>query len=336
VKHKFSFYLSSFAIIFVLGVIVLGSYTRLTNAGLGCPDWPGCYGHLVLPNSSAALDRAQSAYPQTPIQTIRAWTEMVHRYFAMTLGLIILALFIIAVVRSKSNDHPLLAPILLVGLTLFQAALGMWTVTLKLLPVVVMGHLLGGFAILSVLICLHLQLANHQQSTNDRVAKQFKPWALMGLAIVVAQIALGGWVSSNYAGLACVGFPLCNGTLMPELNWHDAFNVLSPVGTNYQGGVLDISARITIQTVHRVGAMITAFYLLALSVTLIKKANSLYLQYISVLIITLVLIQFTLGVINVTHYLPLAVAVAHTAVGALLLASVVTLTFHLFVRSKHV
>lgn len=291
-------------------VVTLGAYTRLTNAGLGCPDWPGCYGHMLV---------AQ----HTTDEPVKAWTEMIHRYFAGSLGLLILIFAINAIrARIKQLSFPTFIPLLLVGLVVFQAALGMWTVTLKLLPVVVMGHLLGGLCILSGLWWLWLSIRKSETIGSD--LGWLKPWAMLGLFIVVCQIALGGWVSSNYAGLSCVGFPSCNNQLLPELHLKEAFNVMSPVGTNYQGGVLDASARMTIQFVHRLGAFITLFYVLGLAIVLFRQPHR-SLKQIALVMCGVVLLQFSLGVINVIHLLPLKVAVGHNAVAALLLLSLLTL-----------
>lgn len=332
VQRTTIYYLVSVAAVFALCVIVLGAYTRLTNAGLGCPDWPGCYGHVIVPQTQGAVAKAENAFPRTPIEPVKAWTEMIHRYFAMTLGLFIMAIAVISFGRRKRQDQPKLLPSLLVLALVFQAALGMWTVTLKLLPVVVMGHLLGGFTIVSLLWCLRLQLDKPLLSEELQAISRFRPFALLGLVIVGCQIALGGWVSSNYAGLACIGFPYCNGILLPHLNLHDAFNLASPIGANYQGGLLDSPTRMTIQMVHRIGAVVTASYLLIIAIWVLRKSASHRLQQIAAVILTLVCIQFTLGVINVTEYLPLSVAVAHNAVAALLLLSVVTLTYRVYAK----
>ncbi len=312
------------SVFFAFCVVILGAYTRLTDAGLGCPDWPGCYGHMVLPHEKQKLNHAQKVFPDQPIEARKAWTEMIHRYAAGSLGLVIVFLAFMAIKKHRQQQpFPKVAPFLLVGLVFFQAALGMWTVTLKLLPVVVMGHLLGGFSILACLWWCYLSL-NAQGTANLDKLSHFKPWVFAGLIIVMAQIALGGWVSSNYAGLSCVGFPMCNGMWVPPLNFHEAFNVLSPIGANYQGGVLDSTSRMTIQFVHRIGAMVTATYILALSLTLIAKAQG-RMRQLGMLTLVVVLFQFTLGILNVVKLLPLDVAVSHNGVAALLLLCLVAL-----------
>lgn len=293
-------------------VVTLGAYTRLTDAGLGCPDWPGCYGHMVVKSSVTG-------------EVTKAWTEMIHRYFAGSLGLLIAFFALIAVsFRIKKKAFPIFVPLLLVGLVVFQALLGMWTVTLKLLPVVVMGHLLGGLSILGSLWWLFLCVSKQPKLTQSFA--WLKPWALLGLVIVIGQIALGGWVSSNYAGLSCVGFPSCNHVLLPGLHLKEAFNLMSPIGANYQGGLLDTSVRITIQFVHRIGAFLTLIYILGLSFVVLRQQES-RLKTIASFMLLIVMVQFSLGVINVVHFLPLKVAVGHNAVAAMLLLCLLTLVY---------
>lgn len=314
---------------FALFVVTLGAYTRLTDAGLGCPDWPGCYGHMVLPNKGQSLVEAQNAYPTIPIEQKKAWTEMAHRYAVGFLSILILfiAFYALRAIKHK-QPFPRVLPFVLIGLLAFQAALGMWTVTLKLLPVVVMGHLLGGLTILASLWWCYLSLKKPSSSPQDQ---QFKPWVILGGIIVFCQIALGGWVSANYAGISCVGFPSCNGKLIPELDMQKAFNVKAPVGNNYQGGLLESTPRITIQFVHRIGAMITFSYILLLSLTMIMRGSR-TLKILAGVSLTLVMIQFALGVINVVRLLPLSIAVAHNGFAAMLLLSMLALIY--YVRGK--
>ncbi len=306
------------ASVLALLVVMLGAYTRLTDAGLGCPDWPGCYGHLVLPSVHNDLVDAQRHYPLIPIESRKAWTEMAHRYAAGTLGLLILVMGVsVWRLRQRGHSLPWVLPLTLILLVVFQAALGMWTVTLKLLPVVVMGHLLGGMLIFAILCYFCMQL----MSTHGENRPRWRCWIGLGMVIVFCQIALGGWVSSNYAGIACIGFPRCNGVWFPVLHFMKGFNLFSPVGANYQGGILDSDVRITIQFIHRIGAIVAAMYVLILSAFLLHSVKEKYLRRTAVLAITLVVIQFALGVANVVYFLPLVVAVLHNGVAALLLAT---------------
>lgn len=306
------------AVVLAFFVVMLGAYTRLTDAGLGCPDWPGCYGHLVLPSSLPEVTQAQTLYPHTPIESGKAWTEMAHRYAAGTLAfLILIVAFTSVALRKKRVRLPLFLPGLLLLLVLFQATLGMWTVTLKLLPVVVMGHLLGGILIFACLCCFRFQLS----SVRGGFPSTIRPWIGAGVLIVFCQIALGGWVSSNYAGIACIGFPRCNGQWLPHGAFREAFHLFSSIGTNYQGGVLDNEARMIIQMVHRLGAYVTAAYVALLSGFIVARVRIKSLQVLAAVALLLVTIQMTLGVINVLYLLPLWAAVAHNGVAALLLAT---------------
>lgn len=318
-------WVASFAVIFALGVVMLGAYTRLTDAGLGCPDWPGCYGKMVLPSTSApaAHALAQHMYPDIPIESGKAWTEMAHRYVAGTLGIFIIFL---VVMGWKGPKKARVSPVLLgtlLGVLFFQAALGMWTVTLKLLPIVVMGHLLGGLTLLALLTCLRWQWSRYAGFD----LRSWRVGVLLGLVIVVLQIALGGWVSSNYAGVACIGFPQCNRHWLPPFDWVHAFDLFSPLGANYQGGALDQAARVTIQWTHRVGALITAGYISVLTCCMLRRISNTPVRVMAGLALILVLIQIILGIINVIYFLPLAIAVAHNGVAALLLITMVSLCY---------
>jgi heme a synthase len=310
---------ASIAVLLALFVVMLGAYTRLTDAGLGCPDWPGCYGHMVLPSAESGLQEAQTKYPQIPIESRKAWTEMAHRYVAGTLGLLIFYIgFSVLRKRYQGKNLPWHLPVALLILVVFQAALGMWTVTLKLLPVVVMGHLLGGILIVACLSRFRLQMS----SLQGQDLPQWRIWLRLAVIIVFFQIALGGWVSSNYAGISCIGFPTCNGEWLPTLHFAKGFNLFSSVGTNYQGGVLDNEVRVSIQFIHRIGAILTASYLIIIGTLILLKSRSRYLKIIAALMMLLVLLQFILGIMNVIYLLPLDVAVAHNGIAAILLACV--------------
>lgn len=315
---------ATIAIVLALFVVMLGAYTRLTDAGLGCPDWPGCYGHMVLPSTALELNGAQTHYPQIPIESRKAWTEMAHRYAAGTLVLLILSIFGSVVYRYRHGEpQPWVVPLALILLIVLQAALGMWTVTLKLLPVVVMGHLLGGMSIFAGLCYFRMQLSG--------VRRQNRPWwcfwISLGIVLVFGQIALGGWVSSNYAGVSCIGFPQCNGEWLPVLRFSQGFNLLAPVGANYQGGVLDNDVRVTIQFIHRLGAVLVASYVLILAVSLMLCIKDRYARSMALFAALLVLTQFALGVFNVVYLLPLWSAVLHNGVAALLLATLLIMRY---------
>jgi cytochrome c oxidase assembly protein subunit 15 len=312
--------LTTFALLLALCVVMLGAYTRLTDAGLGCPDWPGCYGHLVLPKTN--LDKVQANYPSIPLETRKAWTEMVHRYAAGFLGLLIIVIAFLTFKPSRARKMPWQIPLLLLAVLVFQALLGMWTVTLQLLPLVVMGHLLGGMVLVVLLCYFRLQLWG-----KGRLYQPYlRIWIFLAAVIVFLQIALGGWVSSNYAGLACIGFPQCNGIWWPSLHWQQAFS-FSAIGANYQGGLLNSDARITMQFVHRMGAFITFSYIFLLCIGLLRFTTHKLLRFWAGMALFLVCLQFLLGVVNVVFLLPLPVAVLHNGVALLLLASVAAMLY---------
>jgi cytochrome c oxidase assembly protein subunit 15 len=312
----------TFAFVLAICVVMLGAYTRLTDAGLGCPDWPGCYGRMVLPSGGEALKEAQSTFPSTPISAPKAWTEMVHRYLAGTLGLLLVGIAI-QVLRLSRRGYtlPWKYPLLLLVVVVFQALLGMWTVTLKLLPAVVMGHLLGGMLIVALLARFRLALCKEEDCGNSAL----KFWVRLGVVLVFCQIALGGWVSSNYAGIACIGFPRCNGLWLPNLHLMEGFNIFSTLGVNYQGGVLDNEVRVTIQFVHRLGAVVVFLYVLSLVAYILTTIRLKPLRILAILCGLLVCVQCLLGILNVQYLLPITLAVLHNGVAALLLASMVSL-----------
>ncbi len=289
-------------------VVVLGAYTRLVDAGLGCPDWPGCYGGFGAPETAAEIARAQAAYPDAPVDVAKAWTEMAHRYAATALGIVILAI-LVAAVRARL---PWRLPLGLAALVIAQGAFGAWTVTLRLWPQVVTAHLLGGFATLALLWLLTLSL----RPPPWRVDGASRGLSALALVVVVAQAALGGWLTSNYAALACPDFPTCHGEWLPPMNVADGFNIAQDVGPNYLGGLLSGEARVAIHFAHRVGAVVVVLVVGALAWKVGNRRMALVLA-------ALLAAQFALGVGNVVFALPLAVAVLHNAGAAGLLLCVV-------------
>lgn len=308
-------------------VIVVGAYVRLEDAGLGCPDWPGCYGQLIgVPEAAHELARAEQAFPGRAVDTGRARKEMLHRYLAGALGVLIVAIVVAAWRRRReSSGAPWLASALAV-LVAFQATLGMWTVTLLLRPAIVALHLLGGMATLAILTWLALRELNPRPPA-DAQARPLRPWAALGLAVLFGQIALGGWVSANYAALACADFPRCNGQWLPEMDFGPAFHVVRELGVTAAGAPLSYEALVAIQWTHRLGALVTAGFLGALALWALRIPA---LRLPALLVAALVVIQAGLGVANVMLRLPLALAAAHNAGAALLLVAVVMLNFAVF------
>ncbi len=319
-------------------VVGLGAFTRLSDAGLGCPDWPGCYGHLLWPRADHEIASADARFPDAPVATDKTWPEMVHRYFAGSLALCILALAVLAWRRHGDRDYPLRLPLLLLFLVIWQALFGMWTVTLKLWPQVVTLHLLGGISVLALLWLLALRLRDRPWRVEGDIARRLlalKPWTLLGLATVFCQIALGGWVTSNYAALACGDFPTCHGQWWPPMNFAQGFDVTQGVGPNYLGGLLESAARTAIHVGHRIGALVTTLVTLGLCATLlaIPWAGARRLAGAIALVLTA---QVSLGIANVHFALPLPVAVAHNLGAAFLLLTLVTLATKIWtLRDAH-
>lgn len=320
-KTSLSYKLALLAVVLAFTVVLLGAYTRLVDAGLGCPDWPGCYGFLTVPDEHHEIQQAVEAFPHAPVEADKAWPEMIHRYFAGSLGLLVAVLAIIGFVNRAKNEQPLILSYALLGIIIFQAALGMWTVTMGLLPVIVMGHLLGGFITLTLLLVLFLNIRHHNPVAW---ANPVRTLALVGVAIVFVQIILGGWTSANYAAIICTDFPACQGNIIPPLDFSGAFTVSSEGVSNYLGGHLDNDARVTIHWMHRLGALITTIYLSFLIIKLFLSGWNKFAFWISLVLIT----QITLGISNVVFSLPLAVAVAHNGVAVLLLMSLATLVHY--------
>ncbi len=317
------FRLALAATLLALLVVMLGAYTRLTHAGLGCPDWPGCYGFIGVPQSAEQLAHAERHFPEAPVEAEKGWNEMVHRYFAGSLGLLILALAIRALRWRQHAGQPLRLPLALLALVLLQAAFGMWTVTLKLWPQVVTAHLLGGFATLGLLFLLTLRLSAALPPLA--VPARLRALAALALLAVVGQIALGGWVSSNYAAVACVDLPTCHGQWWPAMDFANGFHLSQHIGPNYLGGQLDSEARTAIHMSHRLGALLVSLLLLTLAGQLWRTG----LSRLAGLLLLALGVQLGLGISNVLLHLPLAVAVAHNLGGAALLLVLVLVNYRL-------
>ena len=321
--QKPGFKFAMLATALALVVVMLGAYTRLTHAGLGCPDWPGCYGFISVPASDAQLAHAEAHYPHAPVEAEKGWNEMIHRYFAGSLGLLILGLAVSAVRNRARLQQPLKLPLLLLAVVIAQAAFGMWTVTLKLWPQGVTAHLLGGFTTLALLFLLSLRLSG--RFAAQAVALSLRYLAGFGLVLVIGQIALGGWVSSNYAAVACADFPTCHGLWLPAMDFANGFHLTQHIGPNYLGGQLDNDARTAIHFSHRLGALLVFVVLLGLAWSLRQQGFA----RLGGLLLLALAVQVSLGISNVVLQLPLAVAVAHNIGGACLLLVLVLINYRL-------
>lgn len=397
-KRKPLFWLALIAVPFVFVVIALGAFTRLSDAGLGCPDWPTCYGHVLWPTEHQEIQTANEIYDETPVETDKTWPEQVHRIFASSLGLISLMVFFasmrlnpdkrlnrqllsvtglllvalavkiiakqnieitaaamhdiydiviglivlacIGVLAWLAKSHgpaaqPVKLPAFIVAFVILQGLFGMWTVTLKVWPQVVTAHLLGGFTMAALFWLLALRLNNQTWRLNSTQAARLqalKPWVVAGLVVVITQIALGGWTTSNYAAVACPDLPTCQGQWWPAMDAAQGFNLTQGIGPNYLGGKMDNEARIAIHMGHRIGAMVTTLLLLFLSVRLLRLGR--VAMPMAVTVLGVLLLQVSLGLGNIIFHFPLPVAVAHNAGGALLLLTVVTLTHRVFTAGQ--
>jgi cytochrome c oxidase assembly protein subunit 15 len=356
-------WLSLLAALFAFGLVMFGAFVRLSNAGLSCPDWPTCYGQATWPQHAQAVAHADAEYPGRPYEAPKAWREQVHRILAGTLGVMVLALALLASWRKRgallavifgaafaavgvglyiSGEHrwssllaacaialPLFAcarlqrpgawkiGVLALAVIIFQAMLGMWTVTLLLKPIVVTSHLLGGMITFALLSWAALRFAG--VSAPDARMADLRRLVVIGLVLLMCQIALGGWTSSNYAALACGygpgAFPKCLGQWAPSTDFHQGFVLWRGIGVNYEGGVLDMAARSAIQIAHRIGALVVFCYLGWLAYKLVRRG----LRWFGVAMAVALLSQVLLGISNVHFGLPLAVATAHNGMAALLL-----------------
>jgi cytochrome c oxidase assembly protein subunit 15 len=302
-----------------LAVVTLGAYVRLSDAGLGCPDWPGCYGHPTPAHAAEHIARAEAANPHGVVTLAKAWKEMAHRYAASTLGLLILILAGLAGRDWRAGRAP--PPVLefaLVGLVIFQGLLGMWTVTLLLRPAIVSAHLIGGMTVFALLAWLALR-------DGLRGAKPLpepsRPWLRAALLIILAQICLGGWVSSNYAALACADFPTCQGRWWPEAEFAAGFHWQRDLGHTRDGELLPLAALTAIHVSHRLGALLALLLVGGAGLSLVRHGR----RAAGLGLLGLLAVQIGLGIGNVLASLPLPVAVAHNAGAALLLAGLMVL-----------
>lgn len=309
-------------VLLALVVVVLGAWVRLSAAGLGCPDWPGCYGHLSAGSAAENVDAVNQAFPHRPFEYHKAIKEMVHRYFASGLGCLILVLAGMAIGNRSDPRQPVALPCALVALVILQGLLGMWTVTLLLKPLIVVLHLVGGLTTLSLLAWLAMQPTSPTERALPGNAG-LRKLAGVGLAILALQILLGGWTSSNYAALACPDFPTCQNSYWPQMDAKDAFVLWRGLGIDYEGGVLDHPARVAIHFVHRLGAIAAALILGALCLLAWRRGATPTVRTAGVLLGMVLIAQLILGPLMVMRALPLALATAHNGVAALLLLATV-------------
>ncbi|MGC5802917.1 COX15/CtaA family protein [Ralstonia pseudosolanacearum] len=305
-----------------LDLIMFGSFTRLTDSGLGCPDWPGCYGTSNPFHARDDIHAAQAAMPSGPVTWMKAWIEMTHRYFALALGVLIITLVVLAwAKRRELRQSPWYATAVL-GLVCLQGAFGAWTVTLKLQPAIVVTHLLLGMSLLAALIWLGCK--NDAPRLVDGRGASLRVPAAIGLALLVAQIALGGWVSTNYAVLACTDFPLCNGQWVPPMDFAHGFTFWRELGRTAGGDFISHDALVAIHWTHRVFAAVVLGYLAWLGLRARRVAG---IARVATVLLTVLAVQLATGLSNIVLGWPLLAAVAHNGGAALLLLLMVRLHY---------
>ena len=308
------------------GVVVLGGYTRLSNSGLGCPDWPGCFGHIT-PTGSAE-------HYASDADVRKAWVEMIHRYFAGTLGLIIIAIAVLSIRARTARGVSVSFAVALLVLVLLQGMLGMLTVTWLLKPLIVTGHLLGGLTTFAMLLWLYLSMRGQARVVDgasvlagNRLIEfggGARRAAGLALAALALQVFLGGWISSNYAALACPDLPRCQNQWIPDADYQDAFVLWRGLGINYAGGVLDHPARVAIHFMHRVGATVAACLLLLAAFFSLRRLGR-GPRWAALAVLAALALQISIGVFMVLRGFPLELAAAHNAGAALLVAATVLL-----------
>ncbi len=324
--------LTLFAFILAFAVVVMGAYVRLSNAGISCPDWPTCYGHIGVPKTKAHIDQAHKNYPTAEkVQGHKAWKEMIHRYMAGTLGLMVFFISFYIIRRRKEIPSLFRLAVFLSVLIVFQAALGAFTVTIKLMPIIVTSHLLFGFAMLVSLWVMYFR--QKRLVIDDEVIQGngFSKLVMAGIVVLLVQIFLGGWTTSNYAQGICPDFPTCQDKQwLPVQDFKRAFVIQTDTSINYQGGNLKRAARVSIHMLHRAGAVLTFLLLLIIGLLALVRKGYCGLRSTGLAMLLVLTIQLTLGIGNILLHIKVPVAAAHNGVGALLLLLMVTL----YLRSR--
>ena len=327
-----------------LDLIAFGAFVRLTDSGLGCPDWPGCYGQLLPVQATQQINNAiiEQGGPQGAVSHSKAWIEMLHRYLASFIGGLILVMFARAVIarvgqRRAANGGGIDDagvgygwPLLLLIVVSVQGLFGKWTVTLKLMPIVVTLHLMGGMLLFALLIWFWMrerERAGDAGAKTIAVTGRVQAMAWLAVAVLAGQIFLGGWVSTNYAVLACADFPGCGGTLLPSVDWREGFTFARELGRTPDGSFLSIDALRAIHWAHRIGALVTTVVVIAAAIMLMRANAALKRQ--ARWIKAALLAQIVVGISTVWFSQPIALATAHNFLAAALLATLVVAAYRI-------
>jgi cytochrome c oxidase assembly protein subunit 15 len=333
-KHRKLAWVTAFL---TLDLMMFGAFTRLTDSGLGCPDWPGCYGHSNPVSAGEHIRAAETALPTGPVTMTKAWIEMLHRYFAMAVGFLIIVLTVQAWRRWRGAPHrpPWLATGTLLAVCL-QGAFGAWTVTMKLQPAIVTLHLLGGVTLLALLTWLALREEPAPPPAHRPCALplRLRLLAAAALGVLVVQIALGGWVSTNYAVMACPDFPLCHGRIVPSMDFAHGFTLWRDLGMTGAGDPIPFQALVAVHWVHRTFAYVAFGVIGGLAWRLWQQAG--YTALARAIVVVLA-VQFLTGLSNVVLQWPLLLAVLHNGGAALLVALLVAVLHRMSraVRWRH-
>ncbi|HPF26214.1 MAG TPA: COX15/CtaA family protein [Steroidobacteraceae bacterium] len=329
--------LALFGIVLCFAVVVFGAYTRLSDAGLGCPDWPGCYGHVTPAGAAKNADHVESLWPGWTFESRKAWIEMIHRYAATTLGFVIVLITALAVVARRQRIVSVPFVTVLLATVVMQGVLGMLTVTWLLKPLIVTAHLIGGLTTLGLLVWLWLTMRIRTRTVGNLSTsgdsslpigvglRRARGLALLAFLALGVQILLGGWTSTNYAAMACPDLPKCQNAWLPEADYSDAFVLWRGLDINYAGGVLDHPARVAIHLTHRLGAIV-ATLLLCLAAWAAIRLGAGSARNAALFVLAALFVQITIATAMVLKAFPLTLAAAHNAGAALLLIGMVALT----------
>jgi cytochrome c oxidase assembly protein subunit 15 len=316
-----------FAAVLCSIVVVVGAWVRLTDAGLGCPDWPGCYGVAHPAQLIEKAEQVNAAFPERPFDYQKALHEMVHRYIATLLGLVIIGLAVFSYVNRRDPEQPRVLPWVLLVLVCVQGMLGAFTVTWLLKPLIVTLHLIGGLSTLALIWWLALPPQKRSVKAAERPVRRL---AIAGLAVLACQIVLGGWTSTNYAAVACPDFPKCQGSWWPEQDYGSAFDPWHGLGIDYEFGVLENPARVAIHYTHRVGAVVTAAVLGLLAFAAWRRAQTGAVRVAAAAVLAALVLQWAIGVNLIWQGFPLWLGTGHNAGAAILLLAVVALIRYLW------